>query len=344
MLSTPSAAEIYQIIVLKYCSLLAASLIIFEHLVTLSTEVDVIWRRRLTNFTSILFLVNRYNLLLQAVFSICFVASLFPTDSSCKVLQAFNQISYLVSFAVWALFSALRVYTIDNRNVSLSSITLALGLVPLGTNLYYTVKQLSVPAIFGGHKCNTGYVYPDDSSDRIVVISRACLVLCDFIVLCTTLFNTYTSRRLAKTSELKPSLCTLLARDGTLCFTVLLALNCIQIVLWLTNTFQHFYVLVLQISSIVISRFIMTLREIYLSSSRPTFLRAQYTAPSQLSTVHFTSVEAESLTTSAYHVSDPATHIEYECQAMSLQCSLQRGSATGREERHGDTNVAQDAA
>ncbi|OCH84399.1 hypothetical protein OBBRIDRAFT_409444 [Obba rivulosa] len=71
-------------------------------------------------------------------------------------------------------------------------------------------------------------------------------------------------------------------------------MNSIQLTLWITNKFQYFSSFTILLSSMVISRFILALRNIYFSSTRPSFLRTQYSPPSQLSTVHFTWTEAES--------------------------------------------------
>ena len=41
--------------------------VLYEYLATFTTEVEVVWKRNLTNVTSVLFLVNRYNAVLEAV-------------------------------------------------------------------------------------------------------------------------------------------------------------------------------------------------------------------------------------------------------------------------------------
>ncbi|EMD31196.1 hypothetical protein CERSUDRAFT_89363 [Gelatoporia subvermispora B] len=163
--------EVSHTITLDQCILAAAALILYDYTLTFSTEVEVIWRKQMTNATSILFLVNRYNSLFQAIMGVCFVGAQFPTNLSCKFLLAFSQISDLLSFAAWAVFSALRVYTINNRNIFLAAVALGFGLVPFATNLLYTVKKLSAPSFFGGNHCNTKYVPPDDASDRSVLVT-----------------------------------------------------------------------------------------------------------------------------------------------------------------------------
>jgi len=119
--------------------------------------------------------------------------------------------------------------------------------------------------------------------------------VCDSIVLHTTLSNARSSR-VSESSIIKASLLTLLVRDGTLYFGTLLLMNCVQIALWVTNIFPHFATFIQPVSSIVVSRFILTLRKIYLSSSRPSFIHAQYTLPSQLTSVRFTTTEGDGFT------------------------------------------------
>ncbi|OCH84392.1 hypothetical protein OBBRIDRAFT_691166, partial [Obba rivulosa] len=112
------------------------SVVVFhEYLATFFTEVDVIWSRRLTTPTAILFILNRYNTLFQAVLFILFADVAFNTDLSCKSTWCLNAAFILISYVTWALFSALRVYSIGNRNTYLASASFCFGMVPFATNL-----------------------------------------------------------------------------------------------------------------------------------------------------------------------------------------------------------------
>ncbi|OCH87019.1 hypothetical protein OBBRIDRAFT_837711 [Obba rivulosa] len=74
------------------------------------------------------------------------------------------------------------------------------------------------------------------------------------------------------------SLATLLLRDGTIYFLIFLFLNVIQMILFLTGVFNYVTIFITPLSSILVSRFIMNLRQIHLTREtmggpRPSFVR-----------------------------------------------------------------------
>ncbi|KAH9948733.1 hypothetical protein B0H21DRAFT_820668 [Amylocystis lapponica] len=78
--------------------------------------------------------------------------------------------------------------------------------------------------------------------------------------------------------NMKASLVTLLLRDGTLYFVLLLILNILHMTLYLTNVFFDMIYFVGPISSIIISRFLLNLRQVYQTDdsddARPSFVRS----------------------------------------------------------------------
>ncbi|EMD31199.1 hypothetical protein CERSUDRAFT_89375 [Gelatoporia subvermispora B] len=239
---------------------------------------------------AILFLVNRYNTLCWAAFYLANTWLTFydETLNSCKIVLSLELTSNLISLAVWAVFAALRVYSLNN-NSRLALLSLGLGLVPFVTNTFLIAEQLSSHIFFQRNVCAPEFDSVGAVWNILAAITRTSSILCDVVVLYVTLSNTCAYRR-EKYSQIKPRIMDLLVRDGT---PLLLALNCVQLALWITDKFQDFSSITIVISSVVISRFILTLREIYFSSTRPTFIRTQYSPPSQVSTVHFTWIEAE---------------------------------------------------
>ncbi|OCH94034.1 hypothetical protein OBBRIDRAFT_748553 [Obba rivulosa] len=275
-------AELAQELVAEYCNLATAVIILYEYLSTFSAEVELIWRRGLANFTAVLFLINRYNSLLQSALI------LVPFHVSCKPLMIVIDVGNLISFFVWASFSALRVYSVDNRNILLATITLSLGIVPFGTNLYQFIMQVTTSYMVGG-KCTYSWNLPHLWINVVSIITRMSISLCDSIVLYATLSKTYSLWAAPRSSHAKASLLTLLVRDGSLCYRFLLLMNCVQMAFRITNTFQNFSIFTVPLSSIITSRFILELRGIYYASGRPSFLEKQYSALSCLSTVDFAS-------------------------------------------------------
>ncbi|OSX60629.1 hypothetical protein POSPLADRAFT_1148683, partial [Postia placenta MAD-698-R-SB12] len=134
-------------------------LILYDYLLTLSREVELVWhsQRSPAKYT---FFYNRYCVLLWAFYV---VISLLR--SSQTVLSSCFDISF---FATWAgtcnhrmtprryvtdghssVFSALRVWAISGRDWRPTSLTLALGLVPVATNMVHLNSlQVSYAAHF----------------------------------------------------------------------------------------------------------------------------------------------------------------------------------------------------
>ncbi|KZT06063.1 uncharacterized protein LAESUDRAFT_759600 [Laetiporus sulphureus 93-53] len=138
------------------------------------------------------------------------------------------------------VFSALRVFAVGHRNFQIASITLVLSLVPVGTNLFSDVRAsfstIDVPGF--GIACNAG---SDISATTSTIIKKEAVAV-----------------------NMKASIVTLLLRDGTIYFAVLLVLNVAHLVLSLTNVFLDitFFVTSFVLSSIIISRFLLNLRQV----------------------------------------------------------------------------------
>ncbi|OCH84394.1 hypothetical protein OBBRIDRAFT_409278 [Obba rivulosa] len=70
-------------------------------------------------------------------------------------------------------------------------------------------------------------------------------------------------------------------------------MNCIQMVLWVTDKFQMFSIFIAPITSIVISRLILTLRCIHISTHRASFWDMHDSNLSFALSARFTSVHLE---------------------------------------------------
>jgi len=292
-MSSQLISEQSEQVVLNYIVFISTTCVIYEYCVTLSSEVEFIWKHKLTTSTSIMFFLNRYNTLFCVLLASA-TAVVPTTNAICKFYQAVGDVSGLISFVVWAIFSGLRVYSMDRRKKALAMLAFGLGMVPFCTNLYpYIMQAVLATTSFEG-QCTSPWTLPQMWTDILEPATRVSLMLGDAIVLYATLSSNYSLRSRLGSSQVKSSLCSLLVRNGTFYFASLLILNCMQLAFWITNTFQFFSDITLPISSIIISRFILDLREIYFSSTRPSFLNAQYSESNGLSTVHFTSIEAAS--------------------------------------------------
>ncbi|GBE84785.1 hypothetical protein SCP_0607650 [Sparassis crispa] len=108
------------------------------------------------------------------------------------------------------------------------------------------------------------------------MVNWACSVIADLIVLFVTWSSTYKIKRDADRVKMKAPLATLLLRDGTVYFLLFFISDIITLVASLNDTFYYVDCLTWPASSMVLSSFILNLREIYMSDtsgpySRPSF-------------------------------------------------------------------------
>ncbi|OCH90358.1 hypothetical protein OBBRIDRAFT_804002 [Obba rivulosa] len=217
-----------------YCTLASCVIIFHEYLVTLNTELEVIWRRKLTSWTTIsLWYIAEYWLPTPA------------SDVGCAYYTTVLYTSQLISYAVWPSLSALRVYSVAKQRIYLNCATFCLGLLPFGTNMA-SMTQLEVLSEFEwpihairNGQCNTAW------GDTGIGANIS-----------------YFSQRAAEISHLRGSLRTLFVRDGAIYFVI---------------------------ASIIVSRFILNIRETHLMSTRHPC--ALWVPPVQPSSAHSTSFE-----------------------------------------------------
>ncbi|THG96032.1 hypothetical protein EW026_g5719 [Hermanssonia centrifuga] len=99
-----------------------SALIAYEYIITVHQEIRMVWQRKWTLATWI-FMANRYLMITMVVFS----ASPYTPQ--------------MVQYSVFAVFSALRVFAIWDRNVFMALLMLVLNLVPVATNTYVSTQE-----------------------------------------------------------------------------------------------------------------------------------------------------------------------------------------------------------
>jgi hypothetical protein len=205
-----------------------SALVFYEYIITLQDEIDMIWRKR-WNAATILFMVNRYLMLLYNA-----VGLVIPTTlRSCTAVQILLDILTVLLFVVFAVFATLRIYAIWNRNIPISLLILALYLVPVVSNTYafatdtigFFVDPDAGPQCFETSKLSNGV------NSRLALSTRLCLMVADAIVLLLTWRKTFGMRTRASKLSVNTPLLTLIIKDGTIYFIALLLMNIAQIIM-----------------------------------------------------------------------------------------------------------------
>ncbi|KAI0086731.1 hypothetical protein BDY19DRAFT_907923 [Irpex rosettiformis] len=226
--------------------------------ITLSQEADAIWGRKWSMMTW-LYAFTRYNGVLLSIATFLPISSL----ESCKAGQYIIDILDATQFFCLASFSALRVYALMDGKILVTGIVLFLNLVPVGTNLVSGILCVGFnPQPHNG----TQFFY----ATRVIVMdislgTRISVIIGDVLVLIVTWSKTAKSYYEARQLRIKSPLATLLFRDGTFYFVVLLIINVLQVI---GNNIPSLFTM--QVSApffdtlppLIVCRFILNLRQV----------------------------------------------------------------------------------
>ncbi|EKM57682.1 uncharacterized protein PHACADRAFT_251462, partial [Phanerochaete carnosa HHB-10118-sp] len=188
----------------------SSALVVYEFLITISNEIDIVWKRPVT-VSAVLFGSIRWCMLLTATFEL---APIIPNN--CAPLYILIRVFLLIGYTQTALFSALRVFAISNRSHIWSLVVFALSMVPFMTNLVDAAmtKYTAVTDPIFGTTCDTNFPFSPQADNILTYITRSSLVLADTIVLVLTWIKTFGNWRRARSVNVQVSLTTCLLRDG----------------------------------------------------------------------------------------------------------------------------------
>ncbi|TFK80296.1 hypothetical protein K466DRAFT_533121 [Polyporus arcularius HHB13444] len=255
-----------------YVELGCIALIIYEHLLTLASERRAIWDRP-WSIPTILFLLNRYLLLLfaLAVFLWGFVP--WQTDSVCRFPAILQVITPMAIMAVTMVFMALRIHAINNHRwywtimlILLGSVEIPPNIVLLTQSQYVAIRPSGLP--YGG--CAEAS-YEEDRLDkpvwkRVLVAVSISSFIANVLVVGITWYRTLGLVLAARKVNMRTSLGYYLLRDGTTYFLTGIILNTIIVYIQLKKAVSLSLVAI-TLQSIFMSRFIINLRTAPIGSS-----------------------------------------------------------------------------
>jgi len=276
------AAIFQDMLLANFCGVAATTLLFYDYVLTFAREVRCIWHRRFSGAT-ILFLLNRY---LTLVYRVLMTVETFPLGKNpasgqaiCTRVLRTTQVLSMVTSLVTTAFTSLRMYAIWCKDYRIFAGVLFLGLVPIGVNMFYYTKVAFVvapPPLVG---CADMVNMTSSASEILGIFNCSFAISADAIVLILTCVKTLEIKRsfAAIGTRAKDSLETLvqprkltyaslIQRDGTIYFLALLILNVVDLVAIKNQAFGSLPALTEVLTSILISRFLLDLRSVYLSS------------------------------------------------------------------------------
>ncbi|KAH9916647.1 uncharacterized protein B0H18DRAFT_1124132 [Fomitopsis serialis] len=288
-------------------SIAATALYFYDKILTSQQEVNLIWRRKNTGIViPVIYGIMHVCTAVYLLITVC-----VPSDIPCKTSAILN---IVVDIAICALYlawggtslvqditiqrammltrttaaSALRVYAINGLRLPLPSIIMLLSLVPVAINIYNATSlvRMSLPptdecVYFSNTPVNT----QETREPLRVIVTRASSTVADALVLFATWRINGGTKKLARQMNINISLTSLLLRDGTIYFCTLLVANIIVLTSYIQSISfsddSEVAVLVLVLTTILLSRLFLNLREVALGSETVT-LETQDTERSDL--------------------------------------------------------------
>jgi len=242
----------------------STTVLIFDALITFDREIDRIWKRKFSG-ASLLFALNRYLYIASSI--LYFSSTNQDSLEMCKAAYYSLEVIEIAALVVTAMFSAVRVWAIWGRRWLPFMIVLMVSLFVPSANLLSFNGEVTYipdnPSLFGTcqwtpNMSNT--IYP-----KIATAVRVFALASDLAVVLATWIKTASIRSLIHSTGHRPSLATLLARDGTIYFLILSAFNGAALIVDQTPAVQFNPVLyfVDSITSIMTSHLILNLRDFH---------------------------------------------------------------------------------
>ncbi|KAI0821839.1 hypothetical protein BC628DRAFT_1422262 [Trametes gibbosa] len=255
------------------CEIAGVALLAYDHLLTFSGEVQFVWDRKFSGAT-VIFLLNRYITLFN---KILLPISTFwwpnQTDKKCAAPVILTEIFTVIAYFIVALFSALRVYAIWNKDWRPFLLVLIIALSVPATNMYHYVLSIPQAFLYPLYGCAESTALSEDQLEKyffnfltfgtLELTLPFCAIAADLFVLLLTWVKTYEIKKLASGLHSEATFSSLLLRDGTLYFGTMLMLNVVDLAVLQSDVlFNPLPIFIDVFTCILISRFMLNLRQV----------------------------------------------------------------------------------
>ncbi|EPT03360.1 hypothetical protein FOMPIDRAFT_1158818, partial [Fomitopsis schrenkii] len=234
---------------------------LYDRVLTSGQEIAVIWTRKMGLLAIIYTLMHVFTFLELLWYVLSYM------NTPCRVS---------------AIIAAVRIHAINQRDWRPAIVVMVLYLVPvLATIFTYSLLRWEVM----DDQCYIFNIASDSELYGFELATRVSIIVADTLVLAVTWRVTYGFKKLNDmTEQLKLPLTSLLLRDGTAYFSILLVINVINIVMWTTNIYQNITEFPTTLTTVLLSRFFLNLRRRALAP------RSVVSSPSQLSDLHLSTL------------------------------------------------------
>ncbi|KAI0327895.1 hypothetical protein GY45DRAFT_1256050 [Cubamyces sp. BRFM 1775] len=252
----------------NYCIIASSALLWFDFALTLPTEYRRIWKRRFTGAT-IVYLFTRYIAVIERIFFVLEVLVWNSSDSwihsmfRCGGITHTDDTLLFLNYLAFSAFTCLRVYGVWGRDWKPLLIVLPLTLVKPICSIYEATRYIPVQAgpPFG---CVYIYTLADSVLSNVSVATKATTIAADGILIVLTWIKTFGIKRDSMQAGVRAPLATLVLRDGTAYFLILLVIQLVTIVSNQSLTIWLVWPYFDQVLTVIfLSRFMLDLRGLY---------------------------------------------------------------------------------
>ncbi|KAI0760553.1 hypothetical protein C8Q74DRAFT_1207827, partial [Fomes fomentarius] len=238
------------------------ALVLYEHAITLGTEVQQIWRRHLSGAT-VLFIMTRYLILLDQILVMISLSSIRSLEvGHCRTLTWLHAVTTSILIVVMSAVAAVRVYALWNRDLRLFALVMATGVLPALANLYFrsaSTVYIIPTKLFSCQAAPTAMSAGAYTS--LSIATRIVSIFSDGLVVVLTWVKTYRVFVLTRKIKLRTNYSTLILRDGTLYFLAVCVLNLIAIVYVMNIGANLLNDMIVNLSALLMARFLLNLRD-----------------------------------------------------------------------------------
>ncbi|KAI0769525.1 hypothetical protein BC629DRAFT_1533792 [Irpex lacteus] len=283
-------------------------LFLYDCAITISQEVHVIWQRKWTA-TTWLYALTRYSILVDQII----LLSPAWNGAVCKLGTYIDQTLVLVQFLCLAWFSALRVYALLDGKYLFAGIVLSLNLVPFATNMFVIITS---SVYEDAEICLVVPGMSDSLLLSLTLATRISVIVGDVLVLAVTWTKTAHVYREARKFGIGAHIATVLFRDGTIYFFILLVVNVLELTanniagLLPLDAVEPFFNI---LPPMIVCHFILSLRQVEPAEG------SDYILSSRIHSLRFVGNMAQSLQLSRDYVNDEASEPDLAILPTSAQ-------------------------
>ncbi|KAJ7487974.1 hypothetical protein FB451DRAFT_1553540 [Mycena latifolia] len=216
MTDEETASVAREIVFMNCAHLVGITFLYWDHLITLDSEIDLLWKRRKA-LSSFWFFLNRYFAFVAGM-PVAILPFLTLSEKSCTNLTLFRELVIVVTQVIVSVIMVIRVYALFSRSLRVLCFLVGVGLCVLGVTVWsVTGQQGSRPTTIGG--CH--FAVTQSTALKLAGCWEA-LFAFDSVIFGLTVYNAVVARRRMGPQS---NLHTVVVRDGAMYFGIMALAN-----------------------------------------------------------------------------------------------------------------------